>query len=362
MNYNYDTDNMISAVVPSSSSTSTDSDSSHLFRPNQSTRIPNDIVHSCDDKPFQPLLKSFQKTRIGDRNRSFAVHWYQSYPFIEYSITQDAVYCFCCRMFPSTSGYVDTIFTTVGFRKWKKIGEKLKKHAESDTHKESIMKWMAYQQTKSTLTVADQLSNQHALTIAANRKYITIVSKIAVLCARQGIALRGHDETSTSNNKGNYVEILELLTSIVPELEHEFRSLPNNAKYTSKVIQNDLLRAAADTVLRHIVNEIKESEGYSVIADETRDISKKEQLSLCIRYVNKQFQVNEHFVGFTQLCELDALALAGKIVEQLHMLGLDIKQCLAQCYDGAAVMSGQVSGVQVRLREIVGNLYTLLCT
>ena len=111
----YDTDNMISAVVPSSSSTSTDSDSSHLFRPNQSTRIPNDIAHSCDDKPFQPLLKSFQKTRIGDRNRSFAVHWYQSYPFIEYSITQDAVYCFCCRMFPSTSGYVDTIFTTVGF-------------------------------------------------------------------------------------------------------------------------------------------------------------------------------------------------------------------------------------------------------
>ena len=104
-----------------------------------------------------------------------------------------------------------------------------------------MAKWMAYKQTKSSSTVADQLISQRASAVAANRMYISTLSQVAVLCARQGIALRGHDESSTSSNKGNYVEILELLTSVMPELGRQFRSLPNNAKYTSKVVQNDLL-------------------------------------------------------------------------------------------------------------------------
>ena len=173
------------------------------------------------------------------------------------------MYCFSCRLFPSCSGYADTTFTLEGCNKWNKIGEKLKKHAESDAHKESMAKWMAYKQTKST--VADQLASHRASTVAAN--YISTLSQVAVLCARQGIPLRGHDESSTSSNKGNYVEILELIASVMPELGRQFRSLPNNAKYTSKVVQNDLLKAAA-VVLKQVTDEIKDAEGFAVIAVE----------------------------------------------------------------------------------------------
>ena len=115
------------------SSSSSDSDSSHLFLPARCPHepiIPSDIAHSRDDKPAQPQLRNFQKTRIGDRNCSFTVHWYQSYAFIEYSIQRDAVYFFSCRLFPSSSGYADTTFTTQGCNKWKKIGKKLKRHSE----------------------------------------------------------------------------------------------------------------------------------------------------------------------------------------------------------------------------------------
>ena len=209
--------------------------------------IPGDIASSSDEQPVQPQLKSFHKTAIGDRNCSFATHWYKSYPFIEYSNQKDAVYCFSCRLFPSNSGHPDNSFATQGCRKWKKIGEKLKKHAESRSHKESMAKWMAYKQSKSTSTVADQLISQRASNVVANRMYISTIAQVVVLCARQGIALRGHDESSTSTNKGNFVEIVELLASVMPELERKFRSLPKNAKYTSKVVQNDLLKAAEGT-------------------------------------------------------------------------------------------------------------------
>ena len=125
--------------------------------------------------------------------------------------------------------------------------------------------------------------------------YISTIAQVVVLCARQGIALRGHDESSTSTNKGNFVEIVELLASVMPEVERKFCSLPKNAKYTSKVVQNDLLKAAADVVLKEITEEIKDSEGYAVIADETRDISKVEQLALCLRYVSKNLDVKGAF-------------------------------------------------------------------
>ena len=146
--------------------------------------------------------------------------------------------------------------------------------------------WQNGWQTKSCPTVADQLISQRASTVAANRKYISTLSQVAVSCARLGIALRRHDESCTSRNNGNYVEILELLVSVTPELGHQFHSLPNNAKYPSKVVQNDLLIAAADVVLKQIIDEIKDAEGFAVITDEVRGVSKKEQLSLCLRYVN----------------------------------------------------------------------------
>ena len=43
--------------------------------------------------------------------------------------------------------------------------------------------------------------------------------KIALLCARQDLALRGHDESENSENKGNFKEILALLASENPTLQ-----------------------------------------------------------------------------------------------------------------------------------------------
>ena len=193
---------------------------------------------------------------------------------------------------------------------------------------------------QSSDTVANQLLSQRAKTIASNCQYILILSKLAVLLARQNIPFRGHDESRESDNKGNFVEILELLFSLIPEFKHYFDSAPKNAKYVSKDIQNDLVAASTNVVLQHICEEIRESEGFVIIADEARDVSSKEQLSLCLRYINKHLIVNEHFVGFSDLSELNAKALSEKIVEVLTKLGMDIKKCIGQCYDGASVMSG----------------------
>lgn len=57
-----------------------------------------------------------------------------------------------------------------------------------------------------------------------------------------------------------------------------------NAMYTSSLIQNEILEYLANLVREEIIQEVKESEVFSVIADETKHLTKKEQLSLVLRY------------------------------------------------------------------------------
>ena len=51
----------------------------------------------------------------------------------------------------------------------------------------------------------------------------------------------------------------------------------------------------------------------------------------------------------------DARSLCGAIVCSLQDRGIDLKKCVAQCYDGASVMSGKHAGVQQLFRERCGT-------
>ena len=53
---------------------------------------------------------------------------------------------------------------------------------------------------------------------------------------------------------------------------------------TSHQIQNKVLEGLAEMVQGEILREVKESEVFSVIADETKDLKKKYQMSLVLRY------------------------------------------------------------------------------
>jgi hypothetical protein len=81
------------------------------------------------------------------------------------------------------------------------------------------------------------------------------------------------------------------------------------------------------------------------MADESRDISGTEQLSVVIRFVHDQDidmndysnGVNDYFLGFLPLQEFDAPALAIKIIEFLNKLNIPLQSCIALCFDGSVI-------------------------
>ena len=89
------------------------------------------------------------------------------------------------------------------------------------------------------------------------------------------------------------------------------------------------------------------------MADETCDISTMEQMSVCFRFVDDDLLIHENFLGFYELKSANAESifnLLNEIITNDFKLPLD--NMVAQSYDGAATMSGCVSGVQSRFLNI----------
>jgi hypothetical protein len=49
-----------------------------------------------------------------------------------------------------------------------------------------------------------------------NRQYIKTIAEALLYCAKQEIALRGHDESADSMQQGNFLELIKLMTILLP--------------------------------------------------------------------------------------------------------------------------------------------------
>ena len=62
-----------------------------------------------------------------------------------------------------------------------------------------------------------------------------------------------------------------------------------------------------------------------MLADETKDFSKKEQLSIALRYVDIETAIqHEHFISYIEATSLNAESLSSYIIAILRDIRLDI--------------------------------------
>jgi hypothetical protein len=127
-------------------------------------------------------------------------------------------------------------------------------------------------------------------------------------------------------------------------------------------IQNDLLNAASTLLLRRMKKELHGSEGtfYAILADECKDVSKKELVAVCLRYVYMG-SVRERAIGLVDTEEMTAEAISKKIMEVVAPVELDPNLCVGFGFDGASVMAGHKGGVQAILRSTFQNAIYVHC-
>ena len=95
------------------------------------------------------------------------------------------------------------------------------------------------------------------------------------------------------------------------------------------------------------------------MADETADISSRDQLVICIRWADENFVVHEDFLGIHPLERTTADDIVLIIKDVLLRMNLKIQNAHGQCYDGAATMTGKRKRVATQIKAINGKcLYT----
>ncbi|XP_030936591.1 uncharacterized protein LOC115961818 [Quercus lobata] len=103
----------------------------------------------------------------------------------------------------------------------------------------------------------------------------------------KGLAFHGHDEFQGSSDKGKFLELLQFLGNHNESINEVLQKAPKNYKLTHSDIQKDIVNAIADEISKTIIKDL-DNEFFSLLVDESRDISVKEQMALVLHYVNKK--------------------------------------------------------------------------
>ena len=193
--------------------------------------------------------------------------------------------------------------------------------------------------------IAEQLSEAYR----ASKQRHKLIDCIK-LCGAFELALRGHDETSVSDNPGVFLGLVDFTAALDSVLGKHLETA-TVFKGTSKTVQNELLDIMLDICKDIIKREIKESDFLAIISDDTTDVSNYSQNAVVFRYI-KNHTVVERFWSFCTLPQGDASTISSIIISCLDEVlpnPEDKQKLAARCYDGAAVMSGCNRGVQTKL-------------
>ena len=101
------------------------------------------------------------------------------------------------------------------------------------------------------------------------------------------ISFSWHDESQGSSDKGNFLEFLQFREDHNESINEVLQKAPKNCKLTHHDIQKDIVNASARETSKAIIKDL-DNGFFSILVDEPRDISVKEQMALVFRYVNKK--------------------------------------------------------------------------
>ncbi|KAL4120790.1 hypothetical protein QTP88_013411 [Uroleucon formosanum] len=254
--------------------------------------------------------------------RSFNPNLYQQHSWLCGSHYIQKLFCWPCLLL----GKMKSVWNTVGYYDLKNLSRGIQIHQTSKEH-----------------------IHNHLGLKNLEKNYFSILD---VVNEHGNLFKKNYNENVRLNCL--FMEHLIDLVLFLGKQELAFRGM-------SKSIRNDLISCISEFLINQIKNEIKQCKFYSIQIDDTTDISQKTQCSIIIRYVTDKSELVERFLGFHNVSEdRTAQGLFNLVNSVLHEFDIENK-LVGQCYDGACVMSGHLTGLQARVKEVAPNALFTHC-
>ena len=330
-------------------------------------KIPNsnsdNVFKISYDSPNQPQNFDFPRTGPKGHERSFQPTWFKSFPWLHYDERTDSTFCFTCVKATETNSLSLSLslsmqflsqgdaFFKQGFQNWKRATEKsrgFRKHEMSNAHKEAVVRYVKTNPTQPD--VVDMVSTEAEKIRFKNRQMLLkILTNVRSLHAK----LYHYVGTGTKKSKleidSNFHQLLLLRCENEKELQTWLDQ--STKKYTSHTMQNEMLQVLALGVFKEISSSILEAEFYTIMADESTDVSNEEKVVIGIRWIDDNLIAHEDFVSLKPVAKCTSKMIVNVIKETINQMRLKVSNLRRQCYDGAAVMAGQKKSVAAKIKE-----------
>jgi hypothetical protein len=168
-------------------------------------------------------IVNFPKTGTG--SRGFSKGWYDKYDWIEYSESHNKAYCFYCFRFKplgSAHHFGNEVFTKMGFNDWRHGYKALPDHigGVNSDHNKARLNCDAFRNERQSV------SSNLARASKESEELYKIRLTSSLHCARfligQGLAFRGHNESLSSLNKGNFKEMVHWIKGKDEEVKNAY--------------------------------------------------------------------------------------------------------------------------------------------
>lgn len=275
-----------------------------------------------------------------EKKRSCQHDWFNSHKWLHYDAQEDKVFCYECIIVYkdiSNTGQEEA-FIKYGINNWKKALEKFKKHELSDSHIKAV--YQNNQMQKPT-KIIDCLNKQALVERQNALEALKLIFSTISYLASTGQAFQGH-----FSDTGNFMDLLRERAKFSEPLKTWLLKRNN---WLSHEIQDEIICDMSNQILRDIASDVNASLYFALIADTTTDAAGNEQLSICLRYICKNFEIFEEFVGLYNVMDTKAETLFKAIMDVCIRLILDMKKLRGHGFDGSNNMSGHKTGVKQRI-------------
>lgn len=234
----------------------------------------------CQPKAIEMTNNTFLKTN----GRSFHEEYYfKKLPdgkmikrqWLSYSPLNNKIYCFTCMLFGVIKAKKNKLVLE-GTQDWKHITSRIMAHESSKEHLESEISKSQYSNNNCLVTKLRMITNSQ---VAENREIVRVIFEAIQFLGKQNISLRGHDESFSSKNRGNFLSLIKILSKYHAPLAIHLNKIENATNknritFLSGQTQNSMLQIMSESIREIILKNVKESRMFAVIIDTTTDISK----------------------------------------------------------------------------------------
>ncbi|XP_018571105.1 uncharacterized protein LOC108910845 [Anoplophora glabripennis] len=259
-----------------------------------------------------------KKKKANPTNRYCRKEWTTEFPWLVISDKRDAIFCKYCHV-PLTKNRAH-----------------LRRHEERTSHQERL------RQAKAIVDISNYLtenSKKELLSLKVKRAEY----KLAMSVVEHNLPFLYMDH------------LPDLLKSIAPD--SEILKLLNCAR-TKTTSMVKVMAVESQANLAHILTKTK----FSIIVDETTDISVTKCLAILVRYVSTESnEVKDRLLSLIEVNDLSAAGIVTAILQVIDDLKIPRNNIIGFAADNAAVMMGNFNGVQAKLKELLPNIFVIGC-